>query len=580
MSESVVLVAGGVRWQLQPALLAELPGRDLGRLFGPDGLRLDEWLAAGQAQVVKHGPHRTVYRVVRGGLDFHVKHNRAADRRARLREFVRGSKARSEYEKALAVADHGVPTVVPLAVGEPHGCGRWRGSFLITRTLPDTRPLTSFLEETLPEAAPARRARLRQRLAAALGQFLARMHDAGIRHLDLHPGNLLLRLGADDRPELSLIDLHAVRLGALSWRARRANLILFNRWFMLHSERTDRLRFWRAYQSAAACGLACQPAKPRAAAARIAELERGSLASNLRFWRGMDRRCVNANRRFRRFHVGPMKGHAVADLDPEVLAPLLADPDALFARPDVTVLKKSPSSAVVEFDLPGPSGPRRVVCKRFAVTAWTDPWVALVRPPPALRSYVMGHGLLLRRLPTPRPLAVWHRYRHGLCREGYLLTEKVAGARDLLGAVADLGRLPSAPRRTGLRRLIDRVARLVALLHERHLSHRDLKAANVLVSGAAEAADAEGVAVWLIDLVGVRRLRKLRRSRRVQNLARLHASFLGHPGLMRTDKLRFLRVYLRRGLRGRTGWKLWWRQVEAATAAKVRRNLRNGRPLG
>jgi hypothetical protein len=43
--------------------------------------------------------------------------------------------------------------------------------------------------------------------------------------------------------------------------------------------------------------------------------------------------------------------------------------------------------------------------------------------------------------------------------------------------------------------------------------------------------------------------------------------------------VRFLRVYLRWGLRGRIGWKRWWRQIEEATARKVRHNLRSGRPL-
>jgi hypothetical protein len=89
----------------------------------------------------------------------------------------------------------------------------------------------------------------------------------------------------------------------------------------------------------------------------------------------------------------------------------------------------------------------------------------------------------------------------------------------------------------------------------------------------------DGENVWLIDLVGVRRHGKLRRQRRLQNLARLNVSFLGRSGLTRTDRLRFLRVYLRWGLRGRLGWKRWWRQVQEATEAKVRRNLRNGRPL-
>jgi hypothetical protein len=273
-------------------------------------------------------------------------------------------------------------------------------------------------------------------------------------------------------------------------------------------------------------------------------------------------------------------GHAVADLAPDVLAPLLADPDAPFGRPDVVVLKKSPSSAVVEFDLPGPHGPRRVVYKRFAVTRWSDPWAALFRPTPALRSYVMGHGLLLRCLPTPRPLAVWHRYRHSLPREGYLLTEKVPDALELLRFVNHLFSLPEAERLPLLRGLIDRTAHLLATLHQRRLSHRDLKAANLLIGGVSGLASGGEMSICFIDLVGVRRPLKLRRSRRVQNLARLNTSFLNHPGLTRSDRLRFLRVYLRWGLRGRLGWKRWWRQIEEATARKVRHNLRSGRPLG
>ncbi|HEY7428394.1 MAG TPA: lipopolysaccharide kinase InaA family protein [Gemmataceae bacterium] len=565
MSESTILVSGGVRWQIRPGLEP---------LFGPDGLRLNEWLAAGQARVVKHGPHRTVYHVALPELDFYLKHNRLADGRAWLRELVRPSKARIECNHALAVAARGVPTIEPLAVGETRRGAGPPYSFLITRALPETRPLNSFLENTLPQWPDPRRARMRQRLATALGRLLARMHDSGIAHHDLHPGNLLLRLDGEDRPELFLIDLHALRLGApLSWRARRANLILLNRWFMLRSERTDRLRFWLAYCSASTRWTADRR-EP------IAGLERGTLASNLRFWRGLDRRCRGANRHFRRVRGANVAGHAVADLAPEVLAPLLADPDVAFERPDAIVLKKSPSSAVVELDMSGPEGLRRVVCKRFAVTRWSDPWTALFRAAPALRSYVMGHGLLLRCLPTPRPLAVWHRYRRGLPHEGYLLTEKVPDALELLRFVDHLNTLAVAERRTVLRRLIDQVARLIATLHQRLLSHRDLKAANLLVSGVSSLASGGEVHICFIDLVGVRRTLKLRRPRRVQNLARLNASFVNHPGLTRSDRLRFLRVYLRWGLRGRMGWKRWWRQIEEATADKVRRNLRQGRPLG
>ena len=174
---------------------------------------------------------------------------------------------------------------------------------------------------------------------------------------------------------------------------------------------------------------------------------------------------------------------------------------------------------------------------------------------------------------------MWHRYRHGLPHEGYLLTEKVPDALDLRAFLAHLRTLPADARRALLRRLIDRVAALIAALHERRLSHRDLKAANLLVRDVSRLTGDEDICLQLIDLVGVRRLRKLRRSRRLQNLARLNASFHDHPDLTRSDRLRFLRVYLHWGTRGRMGWKRWWRQIEEATQAKARRNRRSGRPL-
>src|SRR5262249_35774652 len=156
---------------------------------------------------------------------------------------------------------------------------------------------------------------------------------------------------------------------------------------------------------------------------------------------------------------------------------------------------------------------------------WTDPWVGLVRRSGALRSWLYGHGLRERGLPTARPLAVLHRRRRGLCYEGYLLTEKIEGAADLHAFVAGLASLPAPEGRAALRQRIAQVARLVRELHRRHLSHRDLKASNILLSGGEAGHGKPGRAdplhppVWLIDLVGLGRYGKLPRTRQVQNLA-------------------------------------------------------------
>jgi tRNA A-37 threonylcarbamoyl transferase component Bud32 len=559
----VDVTAGGVRWQLR----AEY--RDC--LVGPHGLRLEEWLSGGQAQVVKHGPHRTVYRVTLPGLDFYLKHFRLRDLRAWLRQLVRPAKARMEFDRALAVAARRIPTVTPLGVGE-HEPGP-SDSFLVTQSLDGVEPLHTFIETILPGFAPARQARVRRLLAEQLGRLIAHMHNAGIVHHDLHAANLLVRLDPGDRPHLYLIDLHAVRLGQpLRWRASRANLVMLNRWFILRVSRADRLCFWRAYcRQRGSLFEGQSPGAARQAQRELAlDLEERTWASNLWFWRNRDRRCLATNRYYERVHGTGTAGYAVRDLDPSIKASLCHDPDEPFRRPGVKLLKDSRSSTVAEFDIPVGGVQRPVIYKRFQVTTWSDPWVALVRTTPALRSWIYGHGLRERCLPTARPLAVLHRRRRGLSWEGYLLTDKITGALDLRHWVDGVAALPPAERRAALCRRIDQVAGLVHALHRRCLSHRDLKAANVLVAGDQ---------VWLIDLVGVTRFRALPRARRVQNLARLHASFIQGSALTRTDKLRFLRTYLQWGLVGPGDWKGWWRQIEQATWAKVRRNGRRGRPL-
>ena len=187
---------------------------------------------------------------------------------------------------------------------------------------------------------------------------------------------------------------------------------------------------------------------------RSRELERRTVASNLRFWHALEPRCLGNNRRFRRVSAAGVSGHAVTDLDRPTLDALLANPDAPFQQPGVKLLKDSRSSTVVELELLVGGVPRRLIYKRFRVTSWADPWLALVRPTGALRSWVSGHALRLRWLPTPRPLLVLHLRRCGLVREGYLLTAKVEDAEDLHAQRDRLSTLPHQERQAAVRLLL------------------------------------------------------------------------------------------------------------------------------
>ncbi|MDB5313207.1 MAG: 3-deoxy-D-manno-octulosonic-acid kinase [Gemmataceae bacterium] len=555
----------GRRWHLTP---------DAADVIGQSGPDLDRWVADGSAEVVKSGPHRTVYRVTLPGGVVYVKHCRVGGFRAWAREVLRPAKARLEFENALTLRGSGVATILPVAWGGPDS--PWPGeSFLITRSLDGVVPFVTFVERVLPTLPPTVQCAVRRQLARALGQFLARLHDVGVAHPDPHPGNLLLELPPSLVPRFFLIDLHAVRIGRpLSWAESLANLVLFNRWFQIRAGRTDRLRFWHSYRRSRHT-LPLPDADGNAGQARA--VERGTAESNLRFWGGRVSRCLGKNRYYRKVQAGPVRGHVVRDLSEPFLKELLADPDAPFARPGTRVIKDSRTSTVAEIVIPTADGPRAAILKRINVRHWTDPARNRLRRSPALRSWVNGHALRDRLLPTPRPLAVLHRFRAGCPAEGYLLTEKVPDAIELPEAAKGLMARPPGERTRVVRTWACRLARTLRAMHDRAVSHRDLKGPNVLLAGGA--ANPAGAVPVLIDLVGVRVGKSVPFLRRAGELARLNVSFLASPVVTRGDLLRFLRAYLAAGARPGTDWKAWWKAIAAATAVKVAKNHRSGRPL-
>jgi hypothetical protein len=242
----------------------------------------------------------------------------------------------------------------------------------------------------------------------------------------------------------------------------------------------------------------------------------------------------------------------------------------------VRLLKRCASSTVAELELPTPGGPKSLILKRVNARGALGILKNLLRPSAVRRSWLMGHGLCERWLPTARPLAVLHRYR-GLFgagilpAEGYLLTEKVPDAVGLTEGVRAC-RDPHVLRAWG-----ERLARVLRVMHDRGVSHRDLKAPNVMLRGAAT--DPATAAPVLIDLVGASASAgAVPFARRARELARLNASFLAMPNVTRTERLRFLLAYLRAG-ESQPGWKSWWEAVSRETAAKVEKNRRSGRVL-
>jgi tRNA A-37 threonylcarbamoyl transferase component Bud32 len=553
----------GTVWQVQPGWEHVL--------FDQHGLRLAQWLAAGEASPVKEGAGRVVYRVDLAETQLYLKCYRLRGLRATSRTLLLRSPARREHRAACELIQRSVPTSVPLAWGERRTLGLASEHFFVTQAISGAITLADYVDNVLPRLAPQQQCRARREIPVALARFCAALHQAGIYHDDLHLGNILIRTAMDhggpDGIELYLIDLPRVRVGKpLDWPQSRHNLVMLHSDWGRHVSRTERWRFWRAYLAARP---ELQLGDPRSPAA---DLTARSRCYALRLARSRDKRALRTNRSFlaQRCQRGTL--WSIQGLPPEVGEMLLAGPEAWLRLAGHRIVKLSHRSIVVRVDLTPSSGSCQAAFKRYRTPSLVKRLLSMVRESRARRAWRMGHALLARGIATPRPLAAFEPRAPLALGESYLAAEWLPGAMNLHEYLWQLAELPAAQRAPQCRLLATALGRLLAKLHWWNASHADLKACNILV------ADGQGdVQTALVDVESVRFYRHLSLARRARDLARLAASLQAHPWVTRTDRLRFLRAYVG-GLpaTAQRDWRNHWRLIRSLASHIVRRFARRG----
>ena len=564
---------GDVGWWVKPGWQPTL--------IGTQGLRLEQWRAEGKLSIVKSGPHRTVYRADLTEGPVYIKHYLVPSFREMWRQWLRRGKGRNEAKRAFSLAGHGVLTIDPIALGEQRPRKLLYENYLVSPEIAGSMPLDLFIERNLEPAQGIEATRLRKTLTREVARLTARLHNAGAVHQDFHAGNILVRSLGGDQIELAMIDLDALRFRRqLSWSEARVSLAQLNHGFWQRCTRSDRLRFLQTYLNERTT-----PGPNPASFAR--SIENATTLWAERMWRRSSRRCHGTNKYFHTRKAPGAWAVASRSLDTPTIDLLLQNPDAPFSQSATTILKDSRTTTVAETILPVDGKPTAVIYKRFNRKKWLDPWLALFRPSRGWRSWNAGQHLAVREVPTPRNLLYLRQnsnQRTGLLRllrflprETYLVTLKAEPSITLTDWIRDeLAQATPANRQQRIRRYTYALARLLRLMHERSLSHRDLKAANILIVGDP---DSQTPALCLIDLVGVDLESPLSQRRRIQNLARLHLSLLATPGRTHGDSLRFLRWYLQREDKTETHWKTIWHAVSKAAGTKTAQNERRGRPL-
>jgi tRNA A-37 threonylcarbamoyl transferase component Bud32 len=210
-------------------------------------------------RLLKRGAQRSVRRTLELGQPSAVKLWEASGPWRSLR--ARWS-ARREYRLLGQLHERGLPVPRPIALRQSAGRPELVSSWIEGREL-----RLCLAEGAGPE------------LARRLGCALARAHRLGLRHADLHAGNVLV----DAAGEPWLVDAGGASLGApLAPAERRAALVMVCADLRETTSRSWRARAWRAYQ--AELGLHETPAEPRAIEARAQERRRAVIARAQRRW--------------------------------------------------------------------------------------------------------------------------------------------------------------------------------------------------------------------------------------------------------------------------------------------------------
>ncbi len=474
------------------------------------------------------------------------------------------SPAERERRTALRIAERGISTFEPLALGTLRRFGLPVASYLVSREVAHARPLKDHFLDRGHNTDQAGWA-AGKAIACSLADFVRELHRRGILHRDFHWGNILVDVRDLSNIRWYLMDLHRIQLKQrLRERDRIANLAALGTAFRLTTCKAARLRFLTRY----ARGDERWEKRMRHFVRLIENRSESILRKN---WARKARRCTRQNKYFTSFSPPACRGWRGREHSSPELLELLRDPGRAFSSPGRRMIKNSNTTSSCILPLIQDGGTAGVFIKRYNYQSAPYALKYLFRSSRAKRTWKAAYALLARGLPTPEPVAYAEKRTARVLRESFFFSGAIARAVPLAGLFPAAGPGTRDAHPVDKADLIRRTARLVRMMHERGIWHRDLKAGNILVEQTA----GSGMQLYLTDLDGIRVKDTVRRTERIRDLARLHRSLITSPALSVRDRHRFLQWYLGAGRRGDTTLRAYWEEIRRETAKKLAKVVKN-----
>jgi glycosyltransferase involved in cell wall biosynthesis/tRNA A-37 threonylcarbamoyl transferase component Bud32 len=525
-------------WQINNRLFPHLKPEDLDFLVSE--------FKQGIGKTIKDNPHRTVKKMnLKGGEIVFVKQTKIRTFSDIFKHFFLPGKISKEWRIMNQFNDLGIPTARPVALGK-----YWEGfflkeAFLITQSLGDMITLHAFYKQHLKTKSKNHLLAFKDDLIQKLAGFIHFLHLKGIIHNDIHIENILVSADKSALLSFYLIDLYKAEIEKNPSETKKAlNLarVLFSTSESNVFNREDQKEFIRIYYSYDGVS----EKRLRSSMERIFSLMK-KLADE-RF-RSRGRKSFRPGKFFaiyrepgkfiisrREFSISSLPN--ILNLHEELTKPIrkTAHPDLRGLSP--AILKASRRSIVTKINLNSFS--EKPFCLKEERNDPERPSLIFYLTRSRNRkSWANSNKLLLKKIPTPRCLALQEERRYGLRVRSFLIMEYVENAFPLNTYIQQTFRNHQS-RALFQKKMafISFMAGFVRTLHQKGIYHSDLKSANLLVREKGEG----GWECFIVDLDRIHFLKKtVSLSQRIKNLSQLNASIA--DCITPSNRTKFFKVY-------------------------------------